>query len=321
MYERFERGLAIARERPKSLDYEGLGQLAVLYRQLLHDHALVRSRFPGTALARRLETLVFAGTHLLRHDRADHLPSPGAFLFRRFPEAMGRQVPHLVVAVSLFLVAVLFGFSLTAVDGSLGSFFISPEAIAGLARGELWTESIFSVTPGSVASSRIATNNLGVLLVACAGGMAAGVGAFWVLLLNGLMLGSVLALVARYSMADSLLEFIAAHGPLELSLIVVSAAAGLRVGEALVRSGELPRGEAVRLAGRDALVVLIGCLPWIVLLGLVEGFVSPNQGVDLATKTALGVMLEGLFVLLAWNPLRRFEPSPADGPGAEAEHG
>ena len=147
--------------------------------------------------------------------------------------------------------------------------------------------------------------------------MAAGVGAFWVLLLNGLMLGSVLALVARYSMADSLLEFIAAHGPLELSLIVVAAAAGLRVGEALVRSGELPRAEAVRLAGRDALVVLIGCLPWIVLLGLVEGFVSPNQGVDVGTKAALGVMLEGLFILMAWNPLRRFAAAPESSPGEQ----
>ena len=293
----------------------------MLYRQVLHDHALARSRFPGTALARRLEALVFAGTHLLRHDRADHLPGLGSFLGRRFPEAMGRQVPHLVVAGGLFLLAVLFGFSLTAVDGSLGSYFLGAEAIEGLSRGDLWTESIFSVTPGSVASSRIATNNFGVLLVACAGGMAAGVGAFWVLLLNGLMLGSVLALVARYSMAESLFEFIAAHGPLELSLIVVSAAAGLRVGEALVRSGEVPRSEAVRLAGRDALVVVIGCLPWIVLLGLVEGFVSPHTGVDLGTKAALGAMLEGLFILVAWNPLRRLDQPAVESTATGSEHG
>ena len=304
----FEQSLDTARRAPKRLGYDELERLAVLYRQLLHDHALARSRFPGTAIARRLERLVIQGTHFLQRDRGDHLPSLREFLSHRFPDAMARQSGHLVVSASLFVVAALFGFCLAAVDAGLATAFLPAESIDGLARGELWTDSIFAVTPGSVASTKIATNNLGVLLMAWAGGMAAGIGAFWILLLNGLMLGAVLATVARYSMADSLLEFIAAHGPLELSLIVVAAAAGLRVGEAVVRAGELPRGEAIRRAGRDSFVVLLGCLPWIVLLGLVEGFVSPHTGLGVSTKAALGVTLEGLFVLMAWNPLRRFDP-------------
>ena len=51
----FEQSLETARRAPRQLGYAELEQLAVLYRQLLHDHALARSRFPGTAIARRLE--------------------------------------------------------------------------------------------------------------------------------------------------------------------------------------------------------------------------------------------------------------------------
>lgn len=304
----FERRLEVLRRRPGELGYEGLENLVVAYRQLLHDHALARTRFPGTDLARRIGRLVLAGTHLLQRDTGAHLPSLGRFFSRSFPAAIHRSTPSITLMAVLFLAATLFGASLAAVDPTAGNTFLPPDVVEDLARGKLWTESIFAVTPGSVASSKIATNNLGVALTAWAGGCLAGLGAFYVVLLNGLMLGSVLATTARYGMAEPLLEFVAAHGPLELSLIVVSAAAGLGVGRALVEATDRPRAELLRAAGRDALIVLLGCLPWFVVLGFVEGYLSPSAEVAPALKVALGLLLEILFVAVAWNPAAR---SPA----------
>jgi uncharacterized membrane protein SpoIIM required for sporulation len=111
-------------------------------------------------------------------------------------------------------------------------------------------------------------------------------------------------------MAGPLFEFIAAHGPLELSLIVICAAAGLAVGRALVVATDRPRAELLREAARDALVVLAGCLPWILLLGFVEGYVSPSQEVGTAFKAALGLLLEALFLTVAFNPFTRDEGRP-----------
>ena len=91
------------------------------------------------------------------------------------------------------------------------------------------------------------------------------------MLLNGLMLGSALATTAHYSMATPLLTFIAAHGPLEISMILMTSAAGLKVGWALVVAADRPRAELLQTAGRDSLIVLLGCMPWILLLGFVEG--------------------------------------------------
>ncbi len=289
--------------RRSALSYRRLERLAFLYRQLLHDHALARTRFPGTAIARRLERLVLAATHTLQRDTGDQLPSLRRFAGTTFPAAMRRLVPRMLLVAGLFLLAAVFGFGLTVVDPTLGTTFLNPQAIADLEAGRLWTESIFAVTPGAAASSIIATNNLSVALTAWAGGTAAGLGAFYVVLLNGLMLGAVLAVTARYSMAGSLLEFVAAHGPLEITLILVTAAAGLGVGRALVVAVDRPRAELLRDAGRDALVVLLGCLPWIVVLGLVEGFLSPHPGLPVVSKVLLGLVLEGLFVAVAWNPL------------------
>jgi uncharacterized membrane protein SpoIIM required for sporulation len=301
----FERRLREARRRSKDLSYRDLEELAVHYRQLLHDHALARARFPGTAVAQRLERLVLEGTHLLQRDAGDHLPSPRRFLGQSFPDAVRRLLPTILLTAALFVVAGLFGFALTSVEPGMASIFLAPEAVDGLAAGRLWTEPIFAVTPGSVASTRIATNNLSVAISGWAGGALAGLGAFYVVLLNGLMLGAVLATTAHYSMMTPLLDFIAAHGPLELTLIVVTAGAGLEVGRALVVAGDRPRGERLRRAGRDALIVLLGCLPWILALGFVEGFVSPRPEISLGRKVLLGLLFEGAFVLVAWNPLRR----------------
>ncbi len=316
----FEQGLETARLNPRALGYLGLERLAFRYRQLLHDHALASSRFPGTGVARRLRRLVLEGTHWLQRDTGEHLPSLGDFFTRTFPLACRRLLPQIAVVAALFSLAGLFGYALTTVEPTMGTVFLSQPAIDDLKRGQLWTESIFAVTPASAASSLIATNNMKVALLGWAGGAAAGLGAFYVVLLNGLMLGSALATTAHYSMATPLLSFVAAHGPLEISMILMTSAAGLAVGRALVVAADRPRAELLQAAGRDSLVVLLGCLPWILLLGFVEGFVSPSPQISITFKVALGLLLEALFVLWAWSPLLRSGAgAPARTPAVAGE--
>ncbi len=305
----FEQGLIKARRNPRSLGYLDLERLAFRYRQLLHDHALAAARFPGTAVSRRLRQLVLDGTHWLQRDTGDHLPTLGGFITRTFPRACRRLLPLIGLMAALFSLAGLFGYALTVTEPALGSVFLAPEAFEDLKAGRLWTESIFAVMPGATASSVIAVNNLKVALLGFAGGAVAGLGAFYVVLLNGLMLGSALATTAHYSMAPALLSFVAAHGPLEISMILVTSAAGLRVGRAVVVAADRPRSELLQAAGRDAMVVLLGCMPWILLLGFVEGFLSPSPQISVGLKAAFGLMLEALFILWAWNPLLR-EESP-----------
>jgi uncharacterized membrane protein SpoIIM required for sporulation len=307
----FEHSLDAARRRPRELSYDRLESLAIEYRQLLHDHALAASRYPGTSIARRLERLVLAGTHYLQRDRGEGLPGPRRFLGELFPAAMQRIAPLIALTTGLFAVSTLFGFCLGTVEPAVGSAFLSPEMIRGLEQGQLWTETIFAVLPGSLIASQIATNNLSVALTAWAGGALAGLGALYVVLLNGLMLGTIFATTAHYSMAGSLLNFIAAHGPLEISMILVTAAAGLSVGRSLVAATDRPRAEVIQETTRDALIVLAGCLPWILLLGFVEGFLSPSADFTLAFKAAVGGLLEVLFLTLAWRgrPLQRSAPA------------
>jgi len=181
---------------------------------------------------------------------------------------------------------------------------LGPESIRGLEEGRLWTETLVTTVPPSVSSSGIATNNITVALTAWAGGVLAGALPLYIVLFNGLLLGALVGVTLHYSMAGALLEFIAAHGPLELTLILVSAAAGLSIGRALVAAGDRPRVLAVREASRDALAVLLGCVPWFVVLALVEVLVSPEPDLPLFFKIIVGLALESLFLAMGCRPVR-----------------
>jgi uncharacterized membrane protein SpoIIM required for sporulation len=302
LWDEFERRLTAAQDDER-LDHESLETLAFRYRQVLHDHALAAARYPDTGSARRLWALALAGTQWLQRDRGQRIPGLWAFYARVFPRAFRRIAGSLGIASALFACAAAIGLSMAIVQPGMGAVFLGPDAMAGLREGRMWTEALTSTVPPAISSSRIATNNMGVAILAWGGGALAGLGALWVVLLNGLLLGVVIGTTLPYDMTGRLLEFVAAHGPLEITLILVSAGAGLEMGRALVAAGDRPRGEAVREAALSALVVLGGCLPWFVLLAVVETFVSPAPDVLVQTKVALGVVLWASFALLAWNPL------------------
>jgi uncharacterized membrane protein SpoIIM required for sporulation len=76
----------------------------------------------------------------------------------------------------------------------------------------------------------------------------------------------------------------------------------LSVGRALVVAADQPRWERVREAAASSLLVVLGCLPWFVLLGVVEAFVSPAEMVPAAMKATLGLSLEAMFLVVAFPP-------------------
>ena len=85
------------------------------------------------------------------------------------------------------------------------------------------------------------------------GRAAARVGTLYVLLQNGVMLGVVAGLAIGSGNGRVFFELVTAHGVLELSCIVVSGAAGLRLGWAIIDPGQSTtrRGAAPRSAPRS----------------------------------------------------------------------
>jgi uncharacterized membrane protein SpoIIM required for sporulation len=308
-WRRFEERLAAARRDPRRLTYEDLEELALTYRQVLHDHALATARFGSTGAARRLEWLAIQGTRWIYGPAGGRRGGFLRFWTRSFPMAFRENLANLSASVALFAVAALFGLFLASIQTGMASALLSPQAVRGLEERHLWTEKVLHAAPPALTSSAIATNNISVSLVGWAGGALAGLGSLYIILFNGFLLGALFGVTLHYGLAGELAEFVSAHGPLEITLMLVTAAAGLGLARGLIEADDRPRGEAVAAAARQALSVLGGCVPWFILLALVETFLSPSPDFPVAAKVATGLSLEAIFLVAAWNPFLRKEES------------
>ena len=189
------------------------------YPELARDLAVARRTLPGSALARQLDRLY---TRLHRS-----LFQPAASLGHDLARLFRTDVPAIVVELRLRIVLVAIGFFLTAGAGAwlvttfpeLVRLFASEAMIEGVQSGQLWTDDLLNVVPSSLLSVRIFTNNIAVAVVAFCLGAVYGLGTIYIVAVNGLMLGTILAFTARYDLHGRLLEFIVAHGFVELSTI------------------------------------------------------------------------------------------------------
>ena len=111
------------------------------------------------------------------------------------------------------------------------------------------------------------------------------------------------AVLQRAGVASSLVIFILAHGFLELSAVFLAGGAGLRLAWAILHPGERTRRDALRIAGAQAMRVMLLVAATLVCAGLIEGFVSPTA-LPPAGKLAIGVVT-GLalwsYILLPYN--------------------
>lgn len=288
----------LRRDGPRALDHAELERLASLHRRVVTDLAFSRTHFPLTAATRRLSALAFTGHRVLARAEAPVLVRLWRFFAKDYPAVFRACAPTIAAAVAIFAGATLLGLVLTLVREDVAGLFLSPDTIEKVRHGELWTDRVTSVIPGSAISGAIATNNISVALFAWGGGALLGLGSLYVLGLNGIMLGSLFALTWQYGLHGKLGVFISAHGPLELTLIIVSAAAGLELARGALATDDLPRRESFAAGAGRSVRLALGTVPWFALLGIVEGYLSPARDVPFAVKALAGLALWGAF--LAW---------------------
>lgn len=275
--------------RARSADIADATRLADDYRLLAHDLARARTLLPDSRTREYLEA-AYARVHTTLHRGAWRLGSELLELFRDEIPAVVRWLrPYILWSVAILALAFLAGYSLVERYPELIALFASPDLIATVERGQLWTEGLLNVVPSSVLSVQILANNIVVSLFAYCAGFLFGLGTLYILGLNGLMLGAVFAFVASHGLGGQLGSFIVAHGCVEISVMCLSGAAGAAVGEALVRPGRVGRIESFRVAALRSGKLLTACAVLLVGCGVIEGYVSPNPHFGLGARVAIGL--------------------------------
>jgi uncharacterized membrane protein SpoIIM required for sporulation len=247
-------------------------ELGGLYRTAAADLALARRLFPGDPLTGRLEALVVRARATVYADVGGR-PSLRAFVTGGYWRLVRERRLALAVAATLFFGGTAFALVWGILDPDAASGLVPGVFIDGAdpPRGDRG----LTTAQSAAFSSQIFTNNIQVTFLCFAAGLLFAVGGAFLLVYNGLIFGAVLGVAAANGNLDQLLRLVVAHGVLELSCIVVAGAAGLQMGWALVSPGPLTRRAALAAQARPAMAIVLGTAPWLVVAGLVEGYVSP----------------------------------------------
>ncbi len=297
-----------AKGRAERLKPHGVRRLGALYRAAAADLALARRRFPLDPSVGMLEDLVGRARHLVYASEVRRETVRG-FLRRRYWQRVAERPVLLVLAAILLFAPMVLG-AIWALDDPGAAGGIVPGALAGPSGQEEGADLGFSTTESAAFSTQIFVNNIRVAFLALAGGISAGVLTAGALLFNGVVIGVVTGLSVEAGRTSDFVQLVAPHGVLELSCIVVAGAAGLRVASALVSPGRRRRSEALVGEARPAVEVALGTALWLVLAGLVEGFVTP-AGIGVGPALALGWGLGALYWALVWRLGRRADPVTA----------
>jgi uncharacterized membrane protein SpoIIM required for sporulation len=282
--------------RPQRLGAERLLRLGARYRAATADLALARRLFPSDPVTRRLERLVTDARQCV-YAVEPRRRSIRGFLATGYWRRVRERPVALAAGIGLMLVPMALA-AVWAVDDPAAATGIVPAEFRGAAEPG---EGAAGLTPGEEAafSSTIYTNNIRVTFLVVAGGLLLGLGSAALTLYNGGFIGAIVGLTIENGSFDHLLRFVLPHGLLELSCIAVCTAAGLRLGWAIVDPGTLTRGESLRREARPAIEIVLGTMPWLVLAGVIEGFVSPGATLPIAIAVGLGAAVP-FWVLVLW---------------------
>ncbi len=273
-----------------ALTPEQVQELGSLYRATTSDLAVAQRDFPRHQVTAYLNQLVGRAHATVYRSEPMAYRRLVQFVTAGYPRAYRRAWPFVLVAALLFL--------LPAVLAGLGIYFepqaahwLLPEEhqqlIPLIEQKELWVD--IPLTQRPFASSFIMQNNIRVAFLAFSGGVLCGLMTIWVMVMNGLVLGGITGLTAYYGMGFDLWTFVIGHGMIELSVIIIAGGSGLMLGWGLLHPGLLRRRDSLALAARQAVTLLSGCVPLLVIAGLIEGFISPAEGLPWVIKWSVGL--------------------------------
>lgn len=268
-----------------------------LYRRAATDLAIARAETRDPKLINYLNSLVIRAHGKIYRADGDGVSVIRNFFSSELPRAFRSTLRFTAIAFFVFILFASASFALSYYDPHFAELLGLSDIEAAAGSNMQWWTRLNEAN--QIGSSEILTNNIRVAFFAFAWGAFFGIGTLYVLILNGLSIGGVLGVCYRVdpNFGNLLVDFMVAHGVVELSCIFIAAGAGMSIGYAIIDPGDLTRTQALKMRGREAAKLVIGIALFLFIAGIIEGFISPSA-IPTGFKYATGILTG--FLMLAY---------------------
>ena len=267
-------------------------EMPLRYRRVCHSLALAADRQYSPELVDRLNQLALRGHHALYAYRGRQSQRIVDFFLATFP-ALVREEWRLVCAAALLFFGPLAALlALLQFVPEFVHYLLTPEQIA--AAHQMYDPANKQLGMREADTSLLMLgyyiwNNVKIGFQTFAGGVLAGLGTVWFLASNAVMIGAVAGYLTQIGFSRTFWSFVAGHSSLELLAIVLTGAAGLRLGFGVIAPGGRSRKAALVAAAQPAVRLMYGAAVMFGLAAFVEAFWSPLTAVPFSVKIAAGI--------------------------------
>ncbi|MCK5917361.1 MAG: stage II sporulation protein M [Cocleimonas sp.] len=286
-------------EAPKNID------LPNVYRQICHHYSLANSRMYSPVLVKRLNHLVTRGHQTLYGAHTHFWYQIKQFFAAGFPALMRKEWRLFALAGALFYVP--FFAMIIAIQ-------VQPDLVYSVMEGSQVRDMEVMYDPDSIMRKIgreresdtdlymfgfYIKNNTGIGFRNFAGGMLFGLGTLFFMIFNGLFIGAAAGHLTQLGFIDTFWGFVLGHGAFELTAIVISGAAGLKLATALIKPGRKSRLRALIDNGKIAVQIMYGAAVMFIIAAFIEAFWS-SMVLPVVIKYVVAAILWSLVIAYFW---------------------
>ncbi|TWI58534.1 putative membrane protein SpoIIM required for sporulation [Pseudomonas duriflava] len=294
---RFDEHLGLLEKRRPLASPEDIKRFAANYRRLCQHLALAQARGYSPGLVDRLRQLTLRGHQQLYRHRGNPGQRLIRFLLTDFPQLVREEWRAVAAASLLFYGSLLVMGVLIYYVPDLVYSLLDPAQVADMESMYAPDAKRIGALPERASSQDwqmfgyYIRHNIGIAFQTFAGGLLYGLGSLFFLLFNGMTIGAVAGYLTQLGSGVTFWPFVIGHGAFELTAITLAGAAGLKLGAALVAPGRQRRSEALRLAARRCVGLVIGVTILLVLAAFTEAYWSSSAALSVWIKYSVGALL------------------------------
>jgi len=289
----------IEKRSVRVLSEDDLLALPLLYRVTLSSLSVARETSLDRALIAYLEQLC-ARAYFQLYGVSDSVwRDLLGFFTKGWPRAVASLWRETLVMAFLTVAGAIAAYALVRADPSW-FYGIMPDGLAGgrdpSASAATLRDTLYHSQESGlgVFASFLFGHNAQIAIFAFALGFAFVVPTALLILYNGLMLGAMIAVFADKGLGLNFVAWLAIHGTTELFAIMISGAAGMRIGTAIAFPGRRTRMAALVEEGRSSAIAVAGVVLMLAVAAILEGI-----GRQVVTRDAMRAGIGGV-VLVAW---------------------
>jgi uncharacterized membrane protein SpoIIM required for sporulation len=251
-------------------------KLADLYVEITDDLSYAKTFYPQSNTEAYLNAIASKAHQKIYKTKKESKNRLIQFFKREFPLSFYQYQKQLLIALGVFLFFAIVGAYSAATDGDFVRLILGDRYV------NMTLENIENGDPMAVYKQQgefkmflgITINNIKVAMYAFILGMLFSVGTLYVMMQNGIMLGSFLYFFYDKGLLWESSRTIWIHGTIEISVIIIAGAAGLVLGNGLLFPNTYTRLTSFINSFKAGLKIMLSTIPFFIVAGFLEGFVT-----------------------------------------------